>query len=470
MTHPLPSRLRFPLGFTFGASTASYQIEGAWNEDGKGESIWDRFAHTPGKIRNGDTGDRACDHYHRYCEDVALMRDLGLQAYRFSIAWPRIFPDTSGTVNHKGLDFYRRLADALLEVGVTPWATLFHWDMPQWCMDQGGWLLRPSIDHFRRYCEVCFEALGDRIQNWITHNEPRNVHLLGGYYFGSFAPGLKLNRAALNRASHHMLLAHYAAIDAFRASTHKGRIAATLALDETRPIAPEDATAAETALQDRVYWMADPCLRGTYPDIVHHEAARGLMPEGYREELADAFRPMDFLGINSYRSIWVRADPGSEAGFAYNFDYAPEGTARTKLGWPITPDDFHNIVVRMSQRAGGIPIVITENGYSSRDEHLVNGVVEDVERIAYLDAYLSELNRAIAKGANVEAYFCWSLIDNLEWGSGFEPRFGLIHHDPATHKRTWKRSAFWYRDLIRAQPAPPSHAYSPGSRLRTDPC
>lgn len=333
MTPPnIPESLHFPAGFTFGAATASYQIEGAWNEDGKGESIWDRFAHTPGKIHNADTGDIACDHYHRFREDVALMRDLGLKAYRFSIAWPRIVPDASGAINPKGLDFYRRLADALLEAGITPWATLFHWDMPQWCMDQGGWLERPSIAHFRRYCEICFDALGDRIQNWITHNEPRNVHLLGGYQLGNFAPGLKVDRAALNRASHHMLLAHYAAINAFRASGKKGRIAATLALDETKPIAPSDTEAAEIALQDRVYWMADPCLYGTYPDIVHKEAARGLMPKGYHEELAAAFRPMDFLGINSYRSIWVCADPASESGFAYHFGHVPEGTTRTKLG------------------------------------------------------------------------------------------------------------------------------------------
>jgi beta-glucosidase len=441
----------FPKTFLFGVATSAFQIEGAATADGKGESIWDRFCATPGKVANGDTGEVACDHYHRFESDLDLIAGLGLDAYRFSISWPRIFPMGRGRANRRGLDFYRRLVDAALARGLRPFATLYHWDLPQALQDQGGWESRDTAYAFADYTAFVAAALGDLVPDWITQNEPW-VSAVEGHALGIKAPGVADWPAALC-ASHHLLLSHGLAVDAFRAVAPSGtRIGITLNLT---PMLPGSDGVADTAAAVRAdgyhnRWYLDPVLRAAYPaDMLAFYASRGVdlafIADG---DEAIIGRPTDFLGVNYYSVGRVR-DAG-DANFL-GLEWLPPREPVTEMGWEIAPEAFHELLVRLHREYGPRPLMITENGGAFRERR--NGVahVEDPEREAFLESHFDAAARAIDAGVDLEAYFVWSLLDNFEWESGYDRRFGIIHVDYQTQKRTLKQSALWYRDLVAAE-------------------
>jgi beta-glucosidase len=423
----------FPPGFQFGVSTASYQIEGAAGEDGRGRSIWDIFAHTPGRTRDGDTGDVACDHYHRYAEDVTLMSELGVDAYRFSVAWPRIQPDGSGPANPKGLDFYDRLVDALGERGIAALPTLFHWDLPQALEDRGGWLSRDTALRFGDYAALVADRLGDRVRRWITLNEPVVV-MAQGYAFGDHAPGRALGLAALPVA-HHQLLAHGLAVRALRDGNH-GEVMIT---NNLTPVIADDPAAgmAYDAFHNRLF--TDPVLLGEYPSFLA-EALGEVVRDG---DLAIISAPLDALGVNYYNPTRVGAP--AEADAPLPFEIRPiEGVPTTAFGWPVVPSGLHDLLTGLRATYGDRlpPIYITENGCSTGD------VLDDTFRIDYLDAHLRAVHRAITDGVDVRAYFVWSLLDNFEWAEGYSQRFGLVRVDFGTQERTPRSSYHWLRDVL----------------------
>jgi beta-glucosidase len=448
---------RFPEGFLWGTATAAYQIEGAVKEDGRGLSVWDAFCAEPGRIKNGDTGEVACDHYHRWPEDVALMADLGVNAYRFSVAWPRVQPDGRGPANPSGLDFYDRLVDALAERGILPALTLYHWDLPQALQDAGGWMNRDTAHRFAEYAALVADRLGDRVGAWITLNEPF-VHMTEGYGVGTHAPGEALLLDALP-AAHHLLLGHGLAVPALRERT-SGQVAITnnyspvWAASDTA--ADRAAAAAFDALQNRLF--TDPLLLGRYPDLGAYGVA-GL-PFVRDGDLAAIAAPLDLLGVNYYSPTKVAA-PRSEAatsggasvlreverhldGAGLPFEDVPiDGHPVTAFGWPVVPDGLHELLtgLRDTYRDALPPILITENGCSAPDEPGRT----DQDRIDYLDGHLRSLHRAIGDGVDVRGYFVWSLLDNFEWAEGFDQRFGLVHVDYATQRRTPKASYHWLR-------------------------
>jgi beta-glucosidase len=435
--------LRFPPGFLFGAATASYQIEGAAAEDGRGPSVWDTFSHRPGTVANGDTGDVACDSYHRYGEDVRLLAGLGVGAYRFSVSWSRVLPAGAGAVNQAGLDYYRRLVDALLEVGIEPAATLFHWDLPQALQDTGGWLSRDTAARFADYASVLAGALGDRVGRWITLNEP-SVVTWNGYVEGSHAPGLRLGPGALPVA-HHQLLGHGLAVAALRATVGTP-VGITNNYGPVRPATEADTGAAafRDALHNHLY--TDPVLLGAYPP-----ALAGLTGEAVRDgDLAAIAAPIDFLGVNYYFPEVVRADP--EAPFGATGVEWPDAP-RTAFGWPVVPEGFTETLTALRDRYGDRlpPVYITENGAAYDDTVAPDGTVADPDRVSYLDGHLRAVRAAMDAGVDVRGYYCWSLLDNFEWAQGFSKRFGLVHVDFATLTRTPKQSYGWYRDVIAAQ-------------------
>jgi beta-glucosidase len=426
---------QLPAGFTFGVSTASYQIEGATREDGKGPSIWDSFTHERGRIADHSTGDIACDHYHRYREDVELMARLGVDAYRFSIAWPRIQPDGTGPVNHAGIGFYDRLVDALAERGIAPVATLYHWDLPQALEDRGGWTVRDTAQRFADYAERTAEVLGDRVKLWITLNEPF-IHMSLGYALGVHAPGRTLGLDAVPVA-HHQLLGHGLAVAALRAHSSSP---VTLAnnYSPVRVAGDTDADRAAAmlydALQNRLF--TDPLLGRGYPPGLVDEA---LIHDG---DLATIAAPIDALGINYYNPTGVRAPTD---GGALPFEMVPlEGYELTDFGWPVVPDGLRELLVGLRERYGeDLPgVYITENGCSYSDP------MEDDRRVSYLDSHLRAVAEAAAAGVDVRGYFVWSLMDNFEWAEGYQQRFGLVHVDFERQKRTPRRSYHWYRDVI----------------------
>ncbi|WP_354638566.1 GH1 family beta-glucosidase [Kitasatospora camelliae] len=443
----MANRHDLPLGFRWGASTAAYQIEGAVDEDGRGRSVWDTFCERPGAVRDGHTGAVACDHYHRYPEDIALMRDLGLDGYRFSIAWPRVLPTGSGPVNPRGLAFYDRLVDALLAAGITPVPTLFHWDLPQALEDDGGWLNRDTAHRFAEYTAVVADRLGDRVPAWITLNEPF-VHMVYGYALGIHAPGRTLLLDALPTA-HHQLLGHGLAAAVLRERGLEVMIANNLTPVRPASDDPADVEAATAydALHNRLF--TDPLLRGSYPD---------LSAFGVTEDLGGAVRPgdlkliaepgLDGLGVNYYNPTLIAAptDPGLP------FAEAPiEGVPRTAFGWPVVPDGLRELLVHLHEVYGEAlpPVTITENGCSVADEP-EDGRIHDRARIDYLDGHLRAVAAAVEQGVDVRGYFTWSLLDNFEWAEGYHQRFGLVHVDFETQARTPKASYAWYRDLIAA--------------------
>ncbi|WP_406195146.1 GH1 family beta-glucosidase [Kitasatospora sp. NBC_01560] len=441
----MQDRLDLPAGFRWGVSTAAYQIEGAVEEDGRGPSVWDVFAARPGAVRDGHTGAVACDHYHRYTEDIALMKGLGLDGYRFSIAWPRVQPTGAGSVNPAGLAFYDRLVDALLEVAITPLPTLFHWDLPQALEDTGGWLNRDTAYRFAEYAAVVADRLGDRIPAWITLNEPF-VHMVYGYALGIHAPGRTLMLDALP-AAHHQLLGHGLAASALRERGLEVMIANNLTPVWPASSSDADLAAAEAydALHNRLF--TDPLLLGRYPDL----SAFGVGPDlGGSVQDGDlkliAATSLDGLGVNYYNPTRIAAptDPGLP------FTEAPiEGVPRTAFDWPVVPDGLRELLTGLRDRYGSAlpPITITENGCSTA------AAVDDQPRIDYLAGHLDALAAAVAEGVDVRGYFTWSLIDNYEWAQGFSQKFGLVHVDFETQQRTPRSSYIWYRDLIAAHRA-----------------
>ncbi|HKE78807.1 MAG TPA: GH1 family beta-glucosidase [Solirubrobacteraceae bacterium] len=444
----------FPRTVRLGAATASYQIEGAVHDGGRGESIWDRFCRVPGAIVNGDTGDVACDHYHRFESDLDLMAEIGLECYRFSIAWPRVQPDGRGPANAAGLSFYRRLTEGLLDRGIEPIATLYHWDLPQALQDAGGWGERDTAYRFAEYAGLVADALGDEVSQWITHNEPWVVAFLG-YAHGTKAPGVRHWPTAL-RASHHLLLSHGLALERMRASL--GELAEVgIALNQfpVRPAGPGDADRDAARRMDGHLnrWFLDPLLRGSYPAdmIACYEALYGP-PDSIRDgDLEIIRRPIDFLGVNYYNPQRIAAAPTELPLQAHQVPGLPPTTA---MGWEVDPTGLHDVLLRLRRDYGPLPVYITENGASFTDPPATNGHVDDPERTAYLQGHLAALARAIADGADVRRYCVWSLLDNFEWEEGYDKRFGIVHVDFDSQVRVPKRSALWYRDFIARVRAP----------------
>lgn len=448
-------RLRLPAGFLFGTSTASYQIEGAATEDGKGPSIWDTFTAEPGRIIDGSSGAVACDHYHRYAEDVALMTRLGAQGYRFSVAWPRIQPTGSGPVNEAGLGFYDRLVDALLEAGIAPMATLYHWDLPQALETAsngaaGGWLSRDTALRFGEYAAIMADRFADRVTHWVPVNEP-NVASLLGYALGMHAPGKTLMFGALP-AAHHLLLGHGLATQALRAAGAKA-VGSANNHAPMWPASDSDADRGAADLFDTVWnrLFADPMLLGRYPEGFGELMGSATLDD----DLAVIAQPLDFYGLNYYNPMCVAApaDPASEMPFDQR---EITGYPKTDFGWPVVPDGLREQLVILKDRYPELPpVLITENGCSYNmgpdPEGDPAGVVDDQPRIDYLDSHLRAVATAIDEGVDVRGYYCWSLMDNFEWSEGYTQRFGLVHVDYETQRRTPKRSFDWYADLIRSQ-------------------
>ena len=436
-------RVAFPEGFRWGTATAAYQIEGAWREDGKGESIWDRFAHTPGRIRGGHTGDVACDSYHRFAEDIALMREMHLDSYRFSIAWPRILPSGRGPVHAKGIDHYGRLVDALLEAGVRPLPTLYHWDLPQALEERGGWPERDTAGRFADYADAVTRALGDRVRDWILFNEPM-VFTLFGYGVGVHAPGRR-DLSDFLRATHTVNRAQGLALRAVRASWPDARIGTALSPCEPASDSEADAEAAERWHAFSNTWFLEPALRGRYPDAFPEGPPLDRMDvrEGDLEEVA---APLDFLGINLYTRSRVRFAPDHRFGLEAEPVGAPEsgGGPATDFGWEVWPDALRSMVARLTRDYDRPVLEITENGCSYADGPDADGAVRDTRRIDFLAGYLAALARAIAEGADVRGYHAWTLLDNFEWAEGFEQRFGLVYVDFPSADRTLKESGRWY--------------------------
>lgn len=444
--------MAFPPNFTWGAATSSYQIEGAVNVDGRKPSIWDTFSATPGKTFNGDTGAIACDHYNRYKEDVALMKEIGLKAYRFSIAWPRVLPDGRGSVNKVGLDFYSRLVDELLEAGITPWATLYHWDMPHQIYLEGGWLNRSTGDAFAEYSRVMAECLGDRVTDWMTFNEPQ-CFLGLGYEAGVHAPGLKSSRFELMTGLHNHLVAHGKSVDALRSvggsRFNIGYVPTTQAMipfNET----PQEVEATRKAFfsytpQSSGMWTisayTDPVFLSQYPSDVLH-AIEQFLPAGWEKDMASIGGKTDFCGINLYSGYRVKKNDTGVEHVPF-----PSGRPQTAMKWYVEPETLRWPPRFLSERYGK-PVVICENGLSSLDWKHLDGKIHDSTRIDFTNRYLLELEKAIADGAQIAGYFHWSLMDNFEWGEGFRERFGLIHVDFATLERTIKDSGYWYKKVM----------------------
>ena len=436
-------------GFVWGAATAAFQIEGATKADGRGESIWDRFAATEGNVAWGDTGDPACEHYWRWQDDLDLMKSLGLEGYRFSIAWPRIQPAGRGPANQRGLDFYRGLVEGLLERGILPLATLYHWDLPQALQDDGGWASRDIVDRFVEYATIMYDALGDVVSDWITHNEPWVTSFLG-YAYGTKAPGIRDWPTAV-RTTHHALLAHGAAVRAYRERGDGGRIGITLDLTVAQPASPsrEDEAAAARLDGHHNRWFLDPLFRGSYPaDVVElYEQRVGPFDAVQDGDLEVIAEPTDFLGVNFYRPNLVSAaDDGSVLAIR---EVDPD-VEHTAMGWPIVPSALTELLLRLQRDYGVVPFVITENGAAFDDELNGAAVVEDDRRVAYLARHIEAVERAREQGADVRGYYVWSLLDNFEWEHGYAKRFGIVFVDFPTQRRIPKRSALWYRDLIAA--------------------
>ncbi len=438
----------FPSDFVWGAATSAYQIEGATTEDGRGPSIWDTFCATPGAIKDGTTGEVACDHYHRYPEDIALMRSLGLRAYRFSIAWPRVIPGGTGPVEPRGLDFYERLVDALLAAGITPWATLYHWDLPQPLEDLGGWPARRTAEAFVPYADAVTRRLGDRVKHWITHNEPWCASTLG-YLTGEHAPGRRDPAAAL-AAAHHLLLSHGLAVPVVRANSPGAKVGITLNFTPATPASPSDLDADAARRFDGTFnrWFLDPVSGRGYPaDVVADHAAEGLdaLAEVRPGDLDIIAVATDFLGVNYYTREIAR---GPEAGNLPRVVEPPEPEARTDIGWEVHPESLRALLVRIATDYPPTPLFITENGAATFDGPGADGRVIDTRRVRYLEQHLVAVAAARAEGAPVDGYFAWSLLDNFEWAWGYAQRFGLVWVDYATQARVPKDSARWYRDVI----------------------
>ncbi len=439
-----PVFLHFPDGFTWGTATASYQIEGAVNEDGRGPSIWDTFSHTEGKTYNGHNGDVTVDHYHRYPEDIALMADMGVNAYRFSVAWPRVLPSGTGDVNSKGLDFYERVVDDLLKHNITPYITLFHWDLPQALQDKGGFAHRDITTAFAEYTRAVTERLGDRARHWITFNEPF-IYTVLGHLLGDHAPGLTDPKAAFH-AGYYMYIAHGMAMDVIRATVPQSVAGITLDYSPVHPASSseEDVKAAmRYDLLRNVMWY-QPLLKGGYPTQVL-EMFHDYLPPVTDEDLAQMLRPMDFVGLNYYSRSVVKNNPGNP--LTGTADVLPADNEYSMM-WEIYPDGLYESLVRIHRDFEPAQIMVTENGICVPDDVDHDGNIRDYRRLRYLRDHFAAAHRAIKYGVPLTGYFVWSFMDNFEWAYGYRMRFGLVHVDFETQKRTPKLSAKWYADVV----------------------
>ena len=447
------ARKRLPSDFVWGTATSSYQIEGALHEDGRGECIWDRFASIPGAIADGSSGDGACDHYHRFRDDVALMAELGVTAYRFSVAWPRVLPDGRGRVLHAGLDFYRRLVDALLERGIRPFVTLNHWDLPQTLEDQGGWASRETVDAFVAYADVIARALGDRVKDWTTHNEPWCMAHLG-YETGEHAPGKRDPRLAL-RAAHHLLLAHGRAVPVIRHLVNDACVGIVVNLSPGYPASASAADAEATRRHDGFFnrWYLDPLFRGRYPaDAIADRVAQGHLdgpelPFVHEGDLEAISAPIDFLGINYYSRAICR---GPEEGNAPREIPVPTPAQVTEMGWEVFPDGLTAILERVQKDYGPRALYVTENGASYGSGPGDPTAIVDDHRTRYVHHHLLACHAALERGVRLRGYFVWSFMDNFEWQLGYSRRFGIVHVDYTTQVRTPKHSARFYQAAIAA--------------------
>lgn len=450
MPSPAPAvrRSEFPPGFAFGTSTSSYQIEGAVAEDGRRPSIWDAFSHTPGKVKDGGTGDVACDHYHRWAEDLDLVRRLGLSAYRFSVAWPRIFPDGRGRVNTRGLDFYDRLVDGALERGLAPHLTLYHWDLPQALEDQGGWRRRETAGALAELARVVAERLGDRVATWATLNEPHCAAFLG-HLSGVHAPGLCDPDAAFV-ASHHLMLGHGLAVQALRGELPRARIGLVNNPAPMHPASdrPEDLAAAALADAHRNRWFHDPVFGKGYP----RELAERLPPSFERAvlpgDLATIAQPIDFLGVNYYNRHVVAAAPGAGP---FEVRFVRTDREHTSLGWEVYPDGLREILVRVHRDWPTRALLVTENGAAFEDAVGPDGRVQDEPRRRYLEAHLAACRDALREGVPLQGYFVWTLVDNFEWAEGYAHRFGVVRMDVPGAARVVKASGEWYGAFVRGE-------------------
>ncbi len=447
--HPaIPPELlaAFPKDFVWGVATSAFQIEGAATEDGKGPSIWDHFCRLPGAIADNSHGDVACDHVHRWQQDLDLIASLGVDAYRFSMSWPRVRPTGAGAFNEAGLDFYDKIVDGLLARGIKPYLTLNHWDLPQALQEKGGWAHRDTVFRFVEYAQAVAARLGDRVAAITTHNEPWVMATLG-HESGVFAPGLK-DRAMAMQVSHHLLLSHGLALQALRAQACKARLGIVLNLSPVGPATDSPADQAAARLEDGrlVRWYMDPLLKGTYPqDVLDHLGADA--PQMQADDLRDINTPMDFLGINYYSRAVVSA--------LGSWDNKTSGLALTDMGWEVYPDGLTELLLRMRSDWSMPPLYIMENGAAFRDK-VQDGKVHDAARTDYIARHVSAVAQALQQGVGVQGYMVWSLLDNFEWASGYEKRFGIVHVDYATQQRTLKDSALWYRDFLGRQRVRPA--------------
>ena len=443
---PHIARADFPADFVWGCSTSSFQIEGATAVDGRTPSIWDQFCLQPGSIRDGSDASIACDHYHRWPEDLDLAQQFGMNAYRFSIAWPRIFPDASGKPNQAGLDFYSRLVDGMLERGLQPWATLYHWDLPQYLQEQGGWENRATVDAYLSYADVVTRHLGDRIKHWITHNEPWCTAMHGNWD-GMHAPGNKDFKVAL-QVCHHVMLSHGLAVPLIRANVPKAQVGIALSLHPLRAASELESDQIAMHRHDglRNRWFLDPLFGRGYPaDVMAHCAA--YLPQLEAGDLAVMAAPLDFLGVNYYFPETIAAAPESPPLHTKLKEVA--GRERTGFGWEVAPDGMLELLQRIAREYPAIPIYLTENG-SSYDDHVEDdGSVQDTARRDYFIRHLGALQQARQQGVDVRGYFAWSLMDNFEWAEGYLRRFGMVYIDFATQQRTVKQSGHWFSDFLR---------------------
>ncbi|MFC5701949.1 GH1 family beta-glucosidase [Cohnella faecalis] len=440
------ARLYFPEDFVWGTATASYQIEGAYNEDGRGPSIWDTFSKTPGKVANGDNGDAACDSYHRYEEDIALLKKLGVKAYRFSIAWPRLYPNGTGELNAQGLDYYRRVVDALLAAGIEPCVTLYHWDLPQALQDKGGWENRETIEAFTRYAETVFRAFDGKIKQWITFNETWCVSFLSNW-IGAHAPGNKDLQTALTVA-HHCMVAHGEAVKLFRKLGIQGEIGTTHNLYWWEPYttSQEDAEAARRNRGVFNEWFMQPTFKGSYPDfLVDWFKSKGAEVPILPGDMETISQTIDFIGINYYSGGFGRyqKDEGD-----FDCEEVQVGFERTNMDWNVYPDGLHKVLTWVREEYGDTPIYITENGACYEDELTSDKRVHDAKRTEYFKKHFIQLHRLIESGVPLKGYFAWSLLDNFEWAEGYRKRFGIVYTNYATLERHPKDSYFFIQKVI----------------------
>jgi beta-glucosidase len=439
--------ISFPKDFLWGTASASYQIEGGWNEDGKGESIWDRFSHTPGKIKNGNTGDVATDFYHRYADDIAMMADLGLNAARISLSWPRIMPTGKGPVNQKGLDFYRRVVDEMLACNIQPWVTLYHWDLPQTLEDAGGWPNRDLAEYFRDYAGVVADALGDGVKHWMAFNEPWIFTILG-YHLGIHAPGRHEIDSAI-KATHTVNLAQGMAVRAIRESkNHPDAVGTAFSMSPVHPETGslEDRTAAQRWHRFYNMWFLDTVMHGKYPEAYLHGSVEDHV-EVRAGDMDLIKAPLDFIGINLYTRAVVAHD--STDRYLGVKQVRPGGEELTEFGWEVYPQALSEMILHISKDYPGIPIYVTENGCSYGDGPGADGKVKDQRRVSFLRRFISEVGHAMKAGADVRGYFLWTFTDNFEWAEGFQQRFGIVHCNFQTQQRIVKESGHWYARLAR---------------------